>query len=115
MAIASARRSTAVADHSLQLVEVLTPVLAAGGIDGTLWVERSHPVQGQRGDAGVGLLRDPQGKFSCRPRGDGLDDRAGRIGEPIPLRFGVRRDPRFATIDLVGENEYPGVPVGQVP
>jgi hypothetical protein len=44
-----------------------------------------------------------------------VDDRAGRIGEPISLRFGVRGDPRLATIDLAGEDEHPVVPVGQVP
>ena len=59
VAIPSARRSAAVAERALQLVEMLTPVLAAGGIDGTLRVARSHPLQRQRGDAGVGLLRDP--------------------------------------------------------
>ena len=57
MTIPSAWRSATVADNSLQLVEMLTAMLAAGGIDGTLRVERSHPVQGLFGDAGVGFLR----------------------------------------------------------
>src|SRR5512132_2016571 len=114
MAIPSERRSAAVAESSLQLVQVLTSVLAAGWIDGTVLVERSHPVQGQLGYACIRLLRDPQGEFGCRPRCDGMDDRAGRIVEPVTLGFGVRRDPRLATIDLVGEDEHPAVPVRHV-
>ena len=65
MAIPSERRSAAFAEGSLQLVEVLTSVLAAGWRDGTIRVERSHPVQGQLGYACVCLLRDPQGEFGC--------------------------------------------------
>ena len=65
MAVPSERRSTAVADSSLQLVEVLTSVLAADWIDGAIRVERSHLVQGQLGYACVCLLRDPQGEFGC--------------------------------------------------
>ena len=99
---------------SLQLVEVLTSVLAAGRIDGALRVERSHPVRGQLGHACISLLGDPHREFGCRPRCDGMDDRAGRIGEPVTLRFGVGRDPRLATIDLVREDEHPVVPVRQV-
>ena len=91
MAIPSERRSAA-AQSLLQLVQVLTSVLPADWIDGTFRVERSHPIQGELGYACVRLLRDPQGEFGCRPGRDGMDDRAGRIGEPVTLRFGVRGD-----------------------
>jgi hypothetical protein len=37
--------------RGLDLVEVLTSVLAADWIDGTIRVERSHPVKGQLGYA----------------------------------------------------------------
>jgi hypothetical protein len=66
VAILSERRSAAVAESLLQLVEVLTSVLAAGWVDGTIRVERSHPVWAQLGYACVRLLRDPEGEFGCR-------------------------------------------------
>ena len=85
--------TTAVPQYSLYLIEVLSAVLTAGRVDRTIGVTGCHPFEGELRHPRIRLLRQLQGEFCCRPRHDRVDQRTGRVGEPVTLVLGVGRDP----------------------
>src|SRR5262245_41519494 len=105
--------STPRAQGGLELIEVLTPVIAAYRVDRALGVEGCHPIERELGDAPIRLLGDLQGELCRSPRLDRVDQPAGRVVEPVALGFIVRRDPWFPAVRLVGADSVPGVPVAQ--
>jgi hypothetical protein len=76
---------------------------------------RIQPVKRQLRDARVRLLGDPKRKLCSVPRPDRVDQWTSRVVEPVAVRLGVARRPRFAAIDLLGENQDADVPVRDVP
>jgi hypothetical protein len=100
--------------RGLDFVEVLATVVAAYGVERAVRVAGRHPIRRELGHARVRLLSDPKGELRSVSRLDRVDQRTGRIVQPVTLGLVILRTERFAAVDLVCKEQDADVPEREV-
>src|SRR5450759_446294 len=100
----------------LDFVQVLTAMVGANGIQWAVGVDLRNELGGQRRDELVRLLGDAQGDLGRLARRDGVDERAGRIVDPVhALRLGIGWREGPVALQLSSEKQRAAIPECHVP